>query len=294
MVNTTNKNNNPITKYYIPMKKKFFWKSFVSFSLVWSFLIILISGTVLYIAPPGRVANWTTWMLFGFSKAGWQAIHTIFSLTFVLLSVFHLIVFNWKVFWFYLMTKTSNGLNKQKELLVSLALIIIVFSGTYFNIQPFKAIMDFGEWTTESWETKEDLAPIPHAELLTIKELSGKYIKMSADSILLLIKHKGIMVDSTGQTIAKISELNNLTPAQLYSIITPASKESNLETVHKPQLQGLGRKTLREIATERGIEVSVLIEVLRKSNIKANPDDKLKAVAESNGKTPLEIAEIIK
>jgi len=67
-----------------------------------------------------------------------------------------------------------------------------------------------------------------------------------------------------------------------------------LETVHKPQLQGLGRKTLREIATERGIEVSVLIEVLRKSNIKANPDDKLKAVAESNGKTPLEIAEIIK
>jgi hypothetical protein len=233
-------------------------------------------------------------MLFGFSKAGWQAIHTIFSLTFVFLSVFHLIVFNWKVFWFYLKAKTSNGLNKQKELFVSLALIIVIFSGTYFNIQPFKAVMDFGEWTTESWETKEDEAPIPHAELLTIKELSGKYIKMSADSILLLFKNKGLMVDSTGQTIAKISELNNLTPARLYSIITPASKDSNMETVHKPQLQGLGRKTLREIATERGIEVSVLIEVLRKSNIKANPDDKLKAVAESNGKTPLEIAEIIK
>lgn len=276
------------------MKKKFFWKSFVSFSLVWSFLIILISGIVLYIAPPGRVSNWTNWMLFGFSKAGWQAIHTIFSLTFVFLSVFHLIVFNWKVFWFYLKAKTSNGLNKQKELFVSLALIIVIFSGTYFNIQPFKAVMDFGEWTTESWETKEDEAPIPHAELLTIKELSGKYIKMSADSILLLFKNKGLMVDSTGQTIAKISELNNLTPARLYSIITPASKDSNMETVHKPQLQGLGRKTLREIATERGIEVSVLIEVLRKSNIKANPDDKLKAVAESNGKTPLEIAEIIK
>ena len=276
------------------MQKKFFWKSFVSFSLVWSFIIILISGIVLYIAPPGRVSNWTNWMLFGFSKAGWQAIHTIFSLTFVFLSVFHLIVFNWKVFWFYLMTKTSNGLNKQKELLVSLALIIVIFSGTYFNVQPFKAVMDFGEWTTESWELKEDQAPIPHAELLTIKELSQNYVKISADSILLLIRQKDLKADSTGQTIAKISELNNLTPAQLYSIITPASKESNMETVHKPQLQGLGRKTFREIATERGIDVSVLIEVLRKSNIKANPDDKLKAVAESNGKTPMEIADIIK
>lgn len=276
------------------MQKKFFWKSFVSFSLVWSFIIILISGIVLYIAPPGRVSNWTNWMLFGFSKAGWQAIHTIFSLTFVFLSVFHLIVFNWKVFWIYLMTKTSNGLNKQKELLVSLALIIVIFSGTYFNVQPFKAVMDFGEWTTESWELKEDQAPIPHAELLTIKELSQNYVKISADSILLLIRQKDLKADSTGQTIAKISELNNLTPAQLYSIITPASKESNMETVHKPQLQGLGRKTFREIATERGIDVSVLIEVLRKSNIKANPDDKLKAVAESNGKTPMEIADIIK
>jgi len=276
------------------MKKKFFWKSFVSFSLVWSFIIILLSGIVLYIAPPGRVSNWTNWMLFGFSKAGWQAIHTIFSLTFVFLSVFHLIVFNWKVLWFYFVSRTSKGINKQKELLVSLALIVVVFSGTYFNIQPFKAVMDFGEWTTESWETKEDLAPIPHAELLTIKELSQKYVKKSADSILLIFRQKGLRADSTGQTIAKISELNNLTPAKLYSMITPVNITSNMETVHKPQFQGLGRKTLREIATERGIDVNVLIEVLRKSNIKANPDDKLKAVAESNGKTPLEIAEIIK
>lgn len=276
------------------MKKKFFWKSFVSFSLVWSFIIILISGIVLYIAPPGRVSNWTNWMLFGFSKAGWQAIHTIFSLTFVCLSVFHLIVFNWKVFWFYLLTKTSNGLNKQKELLVSLALIIVVFSGTYFNVQPFKAVMDFGEWTTESWEIKEDQAPIPHAELLTIKELSQKYVKISADSILLLIRQKGLKADSAGQTIAKISEQNNLTPAKLYSMITASGKASNLETVHKPQKQGLGRKTLREIASERGIDVNLLIEVLRNSKIHASPDDKLKDVAESAGKTPLEIAEIIK
>jgi hypothetical protein len=275
------------------MKKNFFWKSFVSFSLVWSLLILLISGIVLYIAPPGRVSNWTNWMLFGFSKAGWQAIHTVFSFTFVFLSVFHLVVFNWKVFWLYLVTKAANGLNKQKELLVSLALIIVVFFGTYFNIQPFKAVIDFGEWTTESWEVKEEIAPIPHAELLTIKELSDRYIPLSADSILLMIKGKGLKADSTGQTIQKISELNNMTPAKLYSFITPANKTGVNKSTHIPQMQGLGRKTIREIAAERVIDVNDLIEVLRKNNIKANPDDMLRTVAENAGKTPLEIWEII-
>jgi hypothetical protein len=275
------------------MKKKFFWKSFVSFSLVWSFLIILISGIVLYIAPPGRVSNWTNWMLFGFSKAGWQAIHTIFSFTFVSLSVFHLIVFNWKVFWFYLVAKTSNGINKQKELLVSLALIFVVFSGTYFNVQPFKAVMDFGEWTTESWEIKEDQAPIPHAELLTIRELSQKYVKIPADSILLLIRQKGLKADSTGQTIAKISELNNLTPAKLYSTILSGNHNNLIKTESKLQLQGLGRKTIGEIAIQLGKDVEEVIGILRKNKITAMPDDKLKAVAENAGKTPMEILGLI-
>lgn len=275
------------------MKKKFFWKSFVSFSLVWSFLILLISGIVLYIAPPGRVSNWSNWVLFGFSKGGWQAIHTIFSLTFVFLSVFHLIVFNWKVLWFYFVSKTSKGLNKQKELIVSIALIIVVFLGTYFNVQPFKAVMDFSEWTTESWETNGEQAPVPHAELLTIKELSGKYVKMSSDSILLLIREKGLIADSTGQTISKISELNNLTPAKLYSIIFPASHNKSIKTENKIQLQGLGRKTINDISKELGKNVNDVIEVLRKNNISAIPEDKIKTVAERTGKVPTEIMKII-
>lgn len=210
------------------MKKKFFWKSFVSFSLTWSFIIILISGIVLYIAPPDRVANWTVWTLFGFSKAGWQAIHTIFSYTFVILSVFHLFTLNWKAFWSYLISKSNTGLNKQKELLVSLVLILVIFFGTYFNTQPFKAVIDFGEWTTESWEVKEEQAPVPHAEILTLRELSEKYIPMSADSILMVIKRNGLIADSIGQTISTISKLNQITPAKLYSIISP---EISIDTI---------------------------------------------------------------
>jgi len=276
------------------MKQKFFWKSFVSFSLAWSFLFIFISGIVLYIAPPGRVSNWTNWTLFGFSKANWQAIHTIFSYTFVILSVFHLFFLNWKVFWHYFTSKAVTGLNKQKELLVSFILVVIVFSGTYFNIQPFKAVMDFGEWTTESWETTDETPPIPHAETLTLRELSGKYIPMSTDSILLIIKQKGYQADSIGQTILTISTINNITPAKLYSIISPDLSMDTIKPETKPQFQGFGRKTISEVARELGKDVNDVIEILNKNGIQANPTDKLKEVAEKAEITPLELVEMIK
>ncbi|MFY9150445.1 MAG: DUF4405 domain-containing protein [Prolixibacteraceae bacterium] len=276
------------------MKKKFFWKSFVSFSLVWSFIIILISGIVLYIAPPGRVSNWTNWTLFGFSKAGWQAIHTIFSYTFVILSVFHLFTLNWKAFWSYLVSRSTTGLNKQKELLVSLGLISVIFLGTYFNTQPFKAVIDFGEWTTESWEEKDEQAPVPHAELLTIRELSGKYIPLSADSILMIIRQNGLIADSIGQTISTISELNQITPAKLYSIINPGISIDSLKTESKPKFQGYGRKTISEIAVELGKDENAVIELLAKNNIQAKPTDILKTVAENAGKTPMDILTIIR
>lgn len=275
------------------MKQKFSWKSFVSFSLAWSFLIILISGIVLYIAPPGRVSNWTNWMLFGFTKAGWQAIHTIFSYSFVILSVFHLFSFNWKVFIYYFTSKATQGINKRRELLFSAGLIAIVFLGTHFKIQPFKAVMDFGEWTTESWEVKEEQAPIPHAEILTIKELSGKYVKMSADSILLLLKQKGLKADSTGQTILEIGELNNLTPAKVYAILLPVHTPGAVNAEGKLPIQGLGRKTINELAIELGKDANVLIDRLQKNHIEAKPEDKIRAIADRATKTPMEILEIL-
>jgi hypothetical protein len=193
------------------------------------------------------------------------------------------------VFLYYFTSKAAQGINKKKELLVSAGLIAIIFVGTHFNLQPFKAVMDFGEWTTESWEVKEEQAPIPHAEILTIRELSGKYVKMSADSILLLIKGKGLKADSIGQTIQKIGELNNLTPAKVYSIIMPETHTSGVNAEGKPLIQGLGRKTVSELAKDLGKDVDEVINVLKTNNITAKPEDKIKEIAEKTGKTPTEI-----
>jgi len=52
-------------------EKKFYWKSFNSFGLLYSFIIMSLTGLVLYITPPGWIANWTTWILIGLDKEEW-------------------------------------------------------------------------------------------------------------------------------------------------------------------------------------------------------------------------------
>lgn len=274
------------------MGKKFFWKSFVSFSLFWAFFILLISGLVLYVSPPGRVANWTNWTLLGFSKSGWQAIHIIFSYTFVILSVFHLFFLNWRAFWSYVTTKAFKGVNKKMELVYSVILILVIFFGTVYRIQPLKAVLDFGEWMTESWEVQKEEPPIPHAEILTIRELSEKYIQLPADRILEIIKQKGFSADSIGQSLAEIGEINHVTPASLYQLISGSKVESG-SVSEKPRMQGMGRKTLKEVSDELGKDVNEVIALLEKNGIKAAPDDQLKTIADNSGKQPIEIIELI-
>jgi hypothetical protein len=72
---------------------------------------------MLYISPPGRVANWTDWRLFGLGKSEWQQQHIIFSFAFAILSLFQLFIINWKPFLCYLKTKASEGLKHRGELL---------------------------------------------------------------------------------------------------------------------------------------------------------------------------------
>ena len=56
-----------------------------------SFLVLLFSGTVLFVSPPGRVANWGNWRMVGLTKHDWASVHTWFAATFFVAAVFHLI-----------------------------------------------------------------------------------------------------------------------------------------------------------------------------------------------------------
>jgi len=74
-------------------RRGFNFRSFTAFILTWTFLTLVVSGAVLYIAPPGRIANWTRWQLIILTKEQWQAVHTLTAVAFLVGGLFHLLKF---------------------------------------------------------------------------------------------------------------------------------------------------------------------------------------------------------
>lgn len=268
------------------MKNKFSWKAFISFGLTYAIIILLLSGIMLYVSPPGRYAHWVNWTLWGFTKEGWSGIHIVFSFGFVVLSLLHLLWINWKSFVSYLKSKKASGFNKKRELITSTLFILIFFFGTIYAVPPFKNILDLGETFTASWEKTEERAPVPHAELLTLAELSGQ-MDVSVDEITRkLDNHKIKYENVSSQSLQEIAEANSSTPLKIYEII--GKKAGN-----QMQGSGIGRKTIEEFATELGKGVDEVIEILKTNNIKAKKGETLKTIGENNNLPPRDVYKLI-
>ncbi len=263
------------------MKKSFNWRIFISFGLVLSFVMLLVSGIVLYIAPPGRVANWTDWRMLGLTKTGWENQHAVFGFAFAVLSIFHLFFINWKAFVSYLKARAAGGLKSPKELFSSLLLFLIFGAGTYYAVQPFSAIVDFGNAISASWEQRDKQPPVPHAEAMTLVELA-RQPGLGGDALVLKTKleQAGVTVRSVDETLADIAAANRTTAEKLYRHIAPAASPGSTLPA-----QGLGRKTLQEIADTADISVSSLQLALRQKGVEAEPDMTLKTIADANSLT---------
>jgi len=127
------------------------WRSLSSFFLVFSSLVILVSGIVLYIAPIGRYAHSVDWKILWLDKGQWEALHTLFSFVAVFFSVLHLIL-NWKVLVNYLWNRVKRVYFFPKELTISLLLTLVITVGTILYVPPFSTVMDWGETFSASWE----------------------------------------------------------------------------------------------------------------------------------------------
>ena len=134
-------------------KSKFRPRGLVAFIVFGGFAVMTVTGLVLFITPPGRVAYWTDWALLGLEKTDWAAVHIVFSLLFVLAGAIHLF-FNWKPFKHYLLDKFADHLKLRAESMIGLAAVAIILVGTLFAWPPFSWIINLNE-------TLKDSRPVP-------------------------------------------------------------------------------------------------------------------------------------
>lgn len=271
-------------------QKKFSWRAFISLYIVLSFIVMIVTGIVLYIAPPGRIAHWVELTILGLTKEQWQALHTIFTFLFIIAGAFH-IYFNWKPFKIYLRTRMQQKVKIRKELIWSAVLSFMIFGLVLADVPPFSTIIDLGEEFSDSWSDEESEPPVPHAEKMTLQEFA-EVTQISLPEIISNLENNGIIPVDNTSIIGDLAEQFNLSPKQIYEKIAgnvPIKSATKLV-----QGSGYGRKTIAEICEILQIPIDVARENLAKKNIEAELSAKIKNIASDYDVLPIELVEIMK
>ncbi|NTW52068.1 MAG: DUF4405 domain-containing protein [Chlorobiaceae bacterium] len=156
------------------MKKSFSWRILTSFGLFLSFMILLVSGVILYVYPAGGGAGIIS-EFFGLTKPAWLNQHIIFGLVFTLFSLYHLFYINWTPFLSYLKKKKNEGWQRPAELVTTIVLTTFVAIGTYTHLQPFPAILGTGRAIAGSLEQKSDETPVTNENATAYVERSNRH-----------------------------------------------------------------------------------------------------------------------
>ena len=233
------------------------WRSLSSFFLTLSGFIILVSGIVLYIAPPGRYAYAVDWHLLGLDKGQWEAMHLLNSFFAVVFAIIHLVL-NWKVLVRYLWNRTKQAYSFNREIVIATFLVGIICIGAIFSLPPFSTIVDWGDTLSEAWEVNQsnslpDIVPLPGASTPT-------------------------KVDEYAESAS--NELGEAT-------------EDDSDTHSADTSVRWGRYTVADICSHYNIPIQDAISRLAYYNIDATTETRIRILADRYGYAPSEIADII-
>lgn len=264
------------------------------------FFMLAVTGIVLFIAPPGRVANWTNWNILGLRKSEWGGVHIWFGLLFLVVTVWHLIL-NWKPMLTYFKDRTRRTFTFRKEWIAAAGVTVLIFAGTKAGVTPFSSLLAWNETIKESWEQPATRAPIPHAELLTLRELAAK-AGVDLRVALVRLEARGVKGATADTVVAKIADGAKLSAAQVYDLLTQnlaAGAAGSGAEAHGASGGGggggPGRKTLTQFCAEEGIEVPVALQRLAAKGFKGEETLTLRELAVNNGFTkPYELMDLIR
>ena len=283
-------------------KKQKAWhgRGFTSLLTLTGFVVLSLTGLVLYFVPHGRIAYWTHWTFLGLDKTQWGDTHVLACLLFLIVGVFH-IVYNWRVLWGYLKNKASGGIRLKKELLLSVLISLFLVISAIVHLPPFSYVLDLSEAIKNAWITSKDFEPpFGHAELVTLKVFCRK-VGIPHDKARAELEAQGIVGLKKAKTLGDIATANKCSPLDLYRLIKHLEKPmpqlsakpfKDAEAVQQAFAgTGIGNKSIEEIAKQVSQPASALLARLKGRGLVVTPGESIKQAASRLGRAPLQILE---
>jgi hypothetical protein len=283
------------------IKNKQSTRSLIAFLVTWAFLVLTVTGIVLYVVPHGRIAFWTHWSMLGLEKEQWAGVHMMFGGIFIATGVLHL-YYNWKPFKKYLAERAKGHIQVKQELVVSVALAGLIIALSLLDLPPASWVFAWNEQIKRTWVSSPELEPpFGHAEESSLAGIARR-MDLDLPSAIAALEAEGIRFDSERDSLDKIARANGITPMAIYGVIhrfeipaepaaltglTPEDVEARYAG------SGLGRKSLRELWEKIGLDQVTTLSRLEQAGVSAGPEDNLRQLAEEYGDTPIGLLKIM-
>jgi len=314
-------------------KKKFNVRGFISLLTACSFILMSVTGIVLYFTPQGRIAFWTNWKFIGLTRINWVDIHVLSCLLFLVAGVYH-VYNNWRSLWHYVWDRLGRTMPLMRELILSVMITVLITIGAIYLFPPFDYVITFSDFLKSSWvKSKEYEPPIGHAELLSLKAFSKK-MHIDLSKAVQELKSKGIILDEDGnQSLEIIAKKNETSPHDLYVLIRKFEAKSDDEgsagepltrdragllrnesadtstlarakepsrwvyteeiVIKRFEGKGVGKMTVKGACEETGVDVKKALEKLSEKGIRAKESDTFRQIATKNNMLPIKVLSLI-
>jgi hypothetical protein len=276
-------------------------RGLTSFFTLFGFLIMSITGLVLYLAPAGRVAYWTTWEFIGITKTDWDNIHILSSILFIVAGAFH-IFFNWKPLINYFRDRLKKGVRLRRELLISTVISTWLVVSAVWLLPPLSYLLHFNEWLKTTWVVQDDYEPpFGHAELLSLQTFAKK-MDIDLGKATQELKANGIVFRSTDETLEEIGRTNDMAPMNIYLLIKkfePAPEPEKLDAYTSESIEvefsgtGIGNRSISSICERLGLDTTTAIGRLGAVGLETSLDRTLKSVADDYNSEAIEVMKVL-
>ncbi len=263
----------------------------VSLTALLTFLIVVYTGVILFFVPEGRIAYWVNWQMLGLTKTQYAEIHTVACLLFLVVSILH-IYLNWKSIVNYLKNSTKKIVIITPNFVVAFLITGTFLFGGLYKFTPFDKFLKIGTNAEEYWSETYGEPPFGHAELVGLKSFCSK-MNIDYTEAVKLLEDEGIALKEENETLLKIAERADVSPAGIYDVIKKATKPNAGENVEVTIPSGLGKKSLAKLCSEYSIDLEKAMEILSKEGFSVNPDMLIKDIAAQKGVLPTDIYEYI-
>jgi hypothetical protein len=271
------------------------FRRIVSLFMLVGVLFLLTTSVILYLVPHGRVAYWTGWTFCGLSKTDWSNLHINLGLLLLIAAGLH-VYYNWGLLTAYLRDRSKRLILFTGEFTVAVVLTAAVLVGTHLGVPPLRWILDANESIKDAASVRYGEPPYGHAEQSTLRTFVRR-LDLDLEVVLGHLAEAGYVVEDPQSTLETIAAANEVTPQVLFEAMQEHPESGGpaapprLPRIPPP---GTGKKQLRELCGEAGLEIEDVLRFLSSEGIRATPEQTLQEIASQSQSTPDEIYEAIR